>query len=195
MNSNEIKKNICNAFEVVRKTQQSIDRLISKLYSECENQNYCALTERFIRYNSDNYCWGWCYGRFVLLFQHGGKQDKVQIQDAPVYAVCFDLDNCIALVAKMKYKGIEKWRKKNWAPNRLFAFENVLFSSEIYGMKEEQLKNGYKCVKIVKPEKFEKKWFFDFECLIKSEFNLVEINNENFIDKIFGTMDELDKIF
>ncbi len=54
-------ENIHNAFAVVFKTLQSIEKLMSKCRTELDQNRYYMPTERFMRYSSDLTWEGWIY--------------------------------------------------------------------------------------------------------------------------------------
>ena len=62
-------ENIHNAFAVVFKTLQSIEKLMSKCRTELDQNRYYMPAERFMRHHSDLTWEGWIYWSFILLFQ------------------------------------------------------------------------------------------------------------------------------
>lgn len=62
-------ENIHNAFVVVFKTLQEIEKLIGKCRTELDTKKYYMPAERFMRYSSDQTWEGWIYWSFILLFQ------------------------------------------------------------------------------------------------------------------------------
>ena len=66
MNSNE---NIRNAFKVVYKTYENIDKLIKYCKTICEDNGYVVCSNKFLRWKSDNNFYGWAINNFILLFQ------------------------------------------------------------------------------------------------------------------------------
>ena len=82
-------ENIHNAFVVVFKTLQEIEKLIGKCRTELDTKKYYMPAERFMRYSSDQTWEGWIYWSFILLFQRlddGSVMENGWI-DGPVYAV------------------------------------------------------------------------------------------------------------
>ena len=115
MNSGE---NIHNAFSVVFKTLQNIEKLIKKCKMEIDTDKYYMPAERFMRYNSDLEWEGWIYWSFILLFQRhedGLLMDNKWI-DGPVYAVEINVDSETCdepkvYIAKMEFDGMNEWTK------------------------------------------------------------------------------------
>ena len=56
-------ENIHNAFEVVYKTFQSIEKLMLKCKSELDEDRYYMPVEKFLRYSSDQSWQGWTSAR------------------------------------------------------------------------------------------------------------------------------------
>ena len=88
-------ENIHNAFVVVFKTLQEIEKLIGKCRTELDTKKYYMPAERFMRYSSDQTWEGWIYWSFILLFQRlddGSVMENGWI-DGPVYAVEINVDS------------------------------------------------------------------------------------------------------
>lgn len=62
-------ENIHNAFVVVFRTLQAIEKLIRKCRAELDTKTYYMPEERFLRHSSDQNWEGWIYWSFILLFQ------------------------------------------------------------------------------------------------------------------------------
>lgn len=169
MNSGE---NIHNAFSVVFKTLQSIEKLIKKCKMELDTDKYYMPAERFMRYNSDLEWEGWIYWSFILLFQRhedGLVMDNKWI-DGPVYAVEINVDSETCdepkvYIAKMEFDGMSEWTK-GCSPSN-----HTLFYQAIHNM-DYQSFWGLKRVNIV-------------------EHNLVDVRQDNYKDIIFGSIEKL----
>ena len=111
-------ENIHNAFVVVFKTLQEIEKLIGKCRTELDTKKYYMPAERFMRYSSDQTWEGWIYWSFILLFQRlddGSVMENGWI-DGPVYAVEInvDSDTCDVpkvYIAKMQFDRMKDWTK------------------------------------------------------------------------------------
>ncbi len=63
-------ENIGNAFQVVKKTYENIDKLISYCITVSEKEShFVPAVTKFLRYRSDNDWQGWLTQEFFLLFQ------------------------------------------------------------------------------------------------------------------------------
>lgn len=165
-------ENIHNAFAVVFKTLQSIEKLMSKCRTELDQNRYYMPTERFLRYSSDLTWEGWIYWSFILLFQRyedGDVMDNGWI-DGPVYAVEInvDSDTCDVpkiYIAKMDFDGMKTWTK-GCSPSNHSLFYDAIHKEEL--------------------QKFWGLW-----SVIKREYDLTDIRQDNYKDIIFGTIEEL----
>ena len=90
MNSNE---NIRNAFKVVYKTYENIDKLIKYCKTICEDNGYVVCSNKFLRWKSDNNFYGWAINNFILLFQ---DKEDIEIENGfrkgPIYSLEIDFN-------------------------------------------------------------------------------------------------------
>ena len=125
-------ENIHNAFVVVFKTLQEIEKLIGKCRTELDTKKYYMPAERFMRYSSDQTWEGWIYWSFILLFQRlddGSVMENGWI-DGPVYAVEInvDSDTCDVpkvYIAKMQFDRMKDWTK-GCSPSNHSLFYNAI---------------------------------------------------------------------
>ena len=165
-------ENIHNAFAVVFKTLQSIEKLLSKCRIELDQNRYYMPAERFMRHHYDLTWEGWIYWSFILLFQRyedGAVMDNGWI-DGPVYAVEFnvDSDTCDVpkvYIAKMDFDGMKTWTR-GCSPSNHSLFYNAIHEDELQE-------------------------FWGLQNVIKKEYDLTDIRQDNYKDIIFGTIEEL----
>lgn len=188
-------ENIHNAFVVVFETLKSIEKLMYKCRNEFDMEKYYMPEKRFMRWSSDQSWDGWIYWSFILLFQRkkdGGIMENAWI-NAPVYAVEInvDSDTCDTpkiYVAQMDFGDISDW-SEGCSPSNHTMFYNAIHADG--GWYEEVELEGAVMVKPVPG--FEEKvsdHFWGFRSLRRMEKELTEINQDNYKEMIFGTIDE-----
>ena len=165
-------ENIHNAFSVVFKTFQNIEKLMSKCRKELDQKQYYMPTERFMRYSSDLTWEGWIYWSFILLFQRyedGPVLNNGWI-DGPVYAVEInvDSDTCEVpkvYIARMDFNGIKEWTK-GCSPSNHTLFYNAIHQEN--------------------PQPF-----WGLRNVVKIDYDLTDVKQDNYKDIIFGTIEKL----
>jgi hypothetical protein len=190
-------KNIHNAFVVVYETYKSVQKLISKCQNEIDDTRYHIPFNGFLRYSSDVYWGGWIYYSFILLFQRrkDGKVMKNNWINAPIYAVeiNLDADTCDEpelIVAKMNFGNLSKWvgssKSDHW-----YYYEPIHKKYDYYN----SIMNG-EFEKIFPAEEYAKKVedkYAGLQNLVIWRCPLVEVRNDNYQDKIFGTIERLSR--
>lgn len=88
-------ENIHNAFLVVFKTLENIEKLINRCQEKCIKEMYHLPADRFLRYSSDTNWTGWIYWSFILLYQRreDGEVMGNDWIDGPVYALEINVDS------------------------------------------------------------------------------------------------------
>ena len=187
-------KNIGNAFEVVRKTYENVEKLMSSLDRETLSRGYESSKERFLRYSSDVYVDGWLFNDIVKIYQF--SQDRLiesnDWLDGPIYVVdiCF-YDNPKIKVGNFHYKNMEEWSRGISASSSCY-FTNPLnkdFHSDDFCYKDI---DGYIVVKPRREEVSKKYWGLE-KCMFK-EFKLSEIVDDSGVKKLIDVFDDLNKI-
>ncbi|AGE21854.1 hypothetical protein GHH_c13170 [Geobacillus sp. GHH01] len=69
MNSVSIRENIKNAFEVVRKTYESVDKLLAELDRQSVECGFVPVIPQFLRQKSDREYRGWFIQSFIKLYR------------------------------------------------------------------------------------------------------------------------------
>ena len=167
-------ENIHNAFSVVFKTLQSIEKLMNKCRAELDETQYYMPAERFLRYSSDLTWEGWIYWSFILLFQRradGPVMDNGWIS-GPVYAVEINVDSDTSevpklYVARMDFDGMDTW-SVGCSPSNHTLFYNAIHQE-----------NGAA--------------FWGLKHVAKKVFNLTDVTQNNYKEMIFGTMERLSR--
>ncbi|MDR3597709.1 hypothetical protein [Clostridium sp.] len=113
MNSAE---NIRNAFKVVNKTYENINKMMNYCKTIADEGNeYVVSVPKFLRYKSDNEFDGWLINDFILIFQ--SKEDEGlenEWRNGPIYVLDIDFnyeDTPKIYLSKFEYKNIESWSK------------------------------------------------------------------------------------
>ena len=192
MATTDLGKNIHNAFSVVFNTYQSIEKLMCACQSDEVKQKYYLPTEKFLRYSSDQYWEGWVYWSFILLYQRyadGNCMENGWI-DAPVYAVEINVDaeTCEEpkiYVGKFEYKDICSWTP-GCSPANHYIFYDAMHNDELFKIESA----GDIKVSVPVDEKVSEK-YWGLKKVIFKEINLVDVNADNYYDKIFGTIESL----
>ncbi|OAA85103.1 hypothetical protein [Clostridium coskatii] len=111
MNSAE---NIRNAFKVVNKTYENINKMINSCKTIADEGNeYVVSVPKFLRWKSDAEVGGWLINDFIVLFQ--SKHDKELEngwRNGPIYVLDIDLDygdTPKIYISKFQYKNMENW--------------------------------------------------------------------------------------
>ena len=192
MATTDLGKNIHNAFSVVFNTYQSIEKLMCACQSDEVKQKYYLPTEKFLRYSSDQYWAGWLYWSFILLYQRyadGNCMENGWI-DAPVYAVEINVDaeTCEEpkiYIGKYEYKDISSWIPGCSHANH-YIFYDAMHNDELFKFKSA----GNVTVSVPVDEKVSEK-YWGLKKVTFKEINLVDVNADNYYDKIFGTIESL----
>ena len=191
-------KNIHNAFEVVYKTYQSVEKLISKCQNEYDDKKYFIPVEKFLRYSSDTSWEGWIYWSFILLFQR--KEDGPIMNNnwinAPLYAVeiNLDADTCDEpelLVAKMNFGDISDW-SEGCSKANFWIFYDPIHKVNFYdSMKEGEYEKIFPKENYV--ERVENS-YWGLKNLIVWKCPLVDVKQNTYKELIFGTIEKMSEI-
>ena len=181
-------ENIHNAFEVVNKTHENVNNLIEfcKLMVN-EKKEFDLMSPKFLRYKSDSDYWGWNTRQLFLLFQD--MQDEVLEngwRDGPIYVLeillydpyeCFETNEPRLELAKFEYEDIKN------LPTGVSPANYYCFTHPLYDLDYEELEDGTLVADM--PEEFTQRYWDVKRVVCKVEL-LVDVNNENAYDKIFG---------
>lgn len=191
-------ENIHNAFSVVFKTFESIEKLMKKCREECIKEKYHMPVDKFLRYSSDTHWQGWIYWSFILLYQRhedGAVMENGWI-NAPVYAMEINVDSETCEepqlnIARFDFKDIQEW-SSGCSPYNYWVFYDPMHLSKYW---DSEMNNGYCYIspKKMYQDKMEKN-YWGFEKAILWSCPLVDVNHENYKEKIFGTIEKLGRL-
>jgi hypothetical protein len=185
-------ENICNAFDIVAKTYENVNKLMSYCRTAVnEKGEYELVTPRFLRYKSDIDISGWHISSFVLLFQNvNDPLLKNKWRNGPVYVMEINLYQptvCnipIVNVAKFEYVGIE-----SWAEGCSIAY-HWIFRDPLYGDNVEyEYKDGQEGEMYfgnVSDTGDADKRLWGLRKITGFEIPLTEITSDNAYEKVFG---------
>lgn len=188
--------NITNAFAVVHRTYENVQKLMDYTKQSCEDYGYICKTDRFLRYKSDTNVNGWFIKNFIVLFQ--SKEDELLESgwhNGPVYALEIDLfneeveaDEAIPtiFISKYEYENMREWTEgcssaNHWRfyePGRTDKFEEI--SHE----------DGSQTIIPISNEQADK-YYWGLRKVESTSFPLVEVTADNANEKIFCGFDGL----
>jgi hypothetical protein len=184
-------ENIKNAFDVVRKTYENVDKLMKFCDSIANDCGYEAVTDKFLRYKSDSYYGGWFIDSFIKLYQ--SKKDKVLENDwknGPIFAMELNFEDIPTVyLSKFEYDNISHW-SKGVSPTEHWGFSEPI-DCQGSGFKEKNLdkKGGYY---VSEPETENvKSKYWGIKRVVYTTFDLLQLNSNNILEKVFGEFDTL----
>lgn len=183
-------KNIHNAFEVVNKTYENVNKLMTYCSEMAvEEGEYVLVSPKFLRWKSDNNYWAWNIRSFILLFQNAEDQElENEWRQGPIYVMEINLydpdyyEQPMINIAKFEYKEIAKWNS-GCSPASHYIFYNPL-----YELNYEQDEEGMYRTEV---EADYGNRYWGLQNVIVKEIPLVEINGGNAYEKIFGGFNSL----
>ena len=182
--------NIFNAFEVVNKTHENVDKLINYCKNIItEKDEYVLSSPRFLRWKSDGSYWAWNTNSFILLFQDADDNElENEWRDGPVYILEINLynplvyDKPMVVVAKFEYDDIATW-SKGCSPANHFIFYQPLYNFDY-----EELEGDFLVTEI---DEESKQRYWGLNRVVCFEVPLTEITGQNAYDIIMGGFDKL----
>lgn len=189
-------ENIFNAFEVVNKTHENVNKLIEfcKVMSNESNERneFELVSPRPLRYRSDIDYWGWNTNQIFLLFQD--SQDKILKngwRKGPIYVLeillydpngYYETNEPRVELAKFEYEDIENF-SSGVSSGEYYCFTHPLYDSDYEELEDEILVANM-------PEEMTRRYWGVKRVVCKVKM-LVDINYENAYDMIFGTFKSL----
>lgn len=182
--------NIFNAFEVVNKTHENVEKLINYCKNIItEKGGYVLSSPRFLRWKSDGSYWAWNTNSFILLFQDDGDNElENEWRDGPVYVLEINLynpsvyDKPMVVVAKFEYDDIAGWSKGCSPAN------HYIFYQPLYNFDYEELDGRFLLTEI---DEDSKQRYWGLNRVVCFEVPLTEITGQNAYDIIMGGFDKL----
>ncbi len=185
-----LSKNIFNAFEVVNKTHENVDKLIEccKVAVE-EKKEYTLACPKFLRWKSDVSYWAWNLRSLILLFQRAEDQILENgWRNGPVYVMEINLynpdvfDEPMVTLARFEYSNIA-----SWTPNCSPA-DHYIFYDPLYDLEYQEI--GEESYEVTVDESYGKR-YWGLKSVKCSLVPLIQITSENAYEKIFGSFNLL----
>ncbi|WP_379969176.1 hypothetical protein [Ectobacillus sp. sgz5001026] len=191
MNSSE---NIRNAFMVVHKTYENIQKLMDHCKTiVSEKSNYISVVDKFLRYKSDNDYTGWYIKDFILLFQQRSDNElENEWRDGPIYVMEMELYNDeskqqpTVYLSKFEYANIGSW-SKGCSPANHWRFYNPLRNQEVMNIQTGKETT----IATPKTKELGEKYYWGLKKVSYIDFPLTDVNADNVEEKIFGSFDIL----
>ncbi len=186
-----LEDNINNAFSVVIKTYENIDKLMRFCDSIALDCNYIPSTTNFLRYKSDADYNGWLTTSFIKLYQsNNDKQLKNEWQDGPVFAMnIYLLEEPVIYLAKYEFENISGWTHSYFSAAAHWLFGDPIHSKQ-NGFLIEELKDneGYF---VSQPVEAQKEKYWKLIRVVYTKIYLTRVTSDNANDLIFGDFDTL----
>ena len=184
-----LSENIKNAFYVVKKTHENVEKLMKYLRGVGVDYGYNAVGPEFLRWRSDANSQGWCVDSFIVLFQPKNAlpcKSENGWNDAPMYAleISFQEEPCLYL-SRLDFD-IESWNSSGIGSGEHWCFYWPRQDKRYFFIQE---KDGYVYSKPRDEKASEKYWKILSSISKKSTF--VDITRENVKEKIFEEFDKL----
>ncbi len=186
-------ENIFNAFDVVNKTHENVEKLIKFCrIMATEREEFDLMSPKFLRYKSDSDYWGWNITQLFLLFQD--TQDGLLEngwRDGPIYVLeillydpygCFETNEPRLEMAKFEYEDM-----KNFPPVVSPANYDY-FTHPLYDLDYEEIEDEILAAEM--PEEITQKYWGVKRVVCKVSL-LIDVNYKNAYDVIFGTFKDL----
>ena len=189
-------KNIVDAFDVVYKTYENLQKLITYLQNyESSGGKYAivptSIPDNFLRWKADgkNY-YGWAPHSLVLAFQNIDDAElENEWRDGPVYIAEINLyedDEAVINISRFDYADMSIF------PSRLPVSDHWYFYNPLYGDNDSvsinEDKNKFTCTPL--SEKKSKR-YRGLQKVTGFTIPLVDITSENAYEKVFGGFDQL----
>lgn len=189
MNSAE---NIRNAFKVVNKTYENINKMMNYCKTIADEGNeYVVSVPKFLRWKSDNEFDGWLINDFILLFQSKGDEELENgWRNGPIYVLDIDFDyedTPKVYISKFEYKNIENW-SNGCSPTNHWRFYWPIRKVDEFDFQEidSNAKDNYKiCTPKKGRESLADNSYWGIKRAVCYTEELTDINAENIKEKIF----------
>lgn len=191
-------ENIRNAVVVLRKTYESVNKMLEQCRAVSEDYGYILMSDKVLRWKSDANTDGWLVNSLILVFQKISDEDCASEngwKDGPIYAVEVFLgsveepDLSAQLhVSKFEYNDINTWTGDNLSPADHWAFFGPTHDSHT----EFHFTD---CEDHFTSEPISEKYSRQYWGLVKTTwkaFPLSSVTAENMEQLIFETFDELE---
>lgn len=192
-------ENIRNAFHVVYKSYENIQKLIDYCKTiGVEKSNYINVVDKFLRYKSDNNLSGWFIHNFIMLFQdknddeldNGWRNGPIYVMEIELYKPESELENieelpCIRL-SKFEYDDLQKW-EPGCSPSNHWRFYYPLRRNDIMNIQED---GDYLHI-TARDQQSSNRYYWGVKKITSKRIPLTAITSDNVEEKVFGTFDNL----
>jgi hypothetical protein len=195
MDINAQGENVNNAFSVIKKTYESVKKMLSCIDNLADDFQFMTISPKFLRYKSDLDPAGYYITSFIKLYQSKllpNHSSLETIKNGPVFVVEVVFAECNTpkvFISKFKFDNINSWDYVPGVSN--------------YDLFYYPVRNKNECKEIVINESFKRKVFSDEKFIenywglrevIYTDLDLLEIDTEEAIkEKILARFSELDK--
>lgn len=190
-------ENIKNAVHVLRKTYESISKMMEQSKAIAEDAGYVVKSEKFMRWRSDADPAAWLINHFIVVFQN--KQDEEcaggnHWRNGPVYAMEISLSEDgedgglpSLRLSRFDYHAIEKW-PEGCSPADFWGFHQPAdrsFTRQFTRQEADGLlytePTGEKAAAA----------YWGLKKVVTASHPLLDVNGANLRDVVFGTFDKL----
>ncbi|MGG3235635.1 hypothetical protein ABEP17_19615 [Priestia flexa] len=192
-------ENIHNAFHVVYKSYENIQKLIDYCKTiGLEKSNYINVVDKFLRYKSDNNLSGWFIHNFIMLFQdkndaeldNGWRNGPIYVMEIELYNPESKLENIVDLpcirLSKFEYDNLQKW-ESGCSPSNHWRFYYPLRRNDIMNIQE----NGDYLHITTRDQEASNRHYWGVKKITSKRIPLTDITANNVVEKVFGTFDNL----
>ncbi|WP_062350607.1 hypothetical protein [Bacillus kwashiorkori] len=193
-------ENIRNAFYVVHKTYQNIEKLIDYCKTVAPDEsNYVPAVDKFLRYKSDSNLTGWFIPNFIMLFQNKNDMElENEWREGPIYVMEIELYNPEGglegssqlpqmRLSKFTYESLQNWAP-GCSPTNHWRFFYPLRRHDIMSIKVKEA--DYMELEVADKEA-SNRYYWGVQTITSRQIPLTEITADNAIQKIFQTFDRL----
>lgn len=196
MNSAE---NIRNAFHVVYKSYENIQKLIDycKTIGQ-EKSSYVNVVNKTLRYKSDNDISGWFIQNFIMLFQNekdaefnnGWRNGPIYVMEVELYDAEDELESmrelpCVRL-SKFEYDTLQDW-DSGCSPSNHWRFYYPLRNNDIMGILKDE---DYLYI-TARDQEASDRYYWGVKKITSKRISLTDITADNVLEMVFGTFDNL----
>ncbi|ACB86080.1 hypothetical protein [Natranaerobius thermophilus] len=185
--------NINNAFEVVLKTYENIDKLMRYCDTISSEFNYIPISDKdFLRYKSDRDYNGWLVNSFIKLYQYQKDQELENgWKDGPIFGLnIYLIGEPSIYLAKYEFDDIHDWGSSYSVSDHWMFFRPI--HAEKYGHDFEitELENHHSYF-ISEPAPYLKKNYKNLNRVLFTKKDLIQLTAENVGDMVFKEFDKL----
>lgn len=188
-------ENIRNALQVLYKTYENVNYLMSDCRAAAEDCGYFNASDKFLRVKSDRNTNAWLLNDFILLFQQVSDPDCPSgngWKEGPLYTleICLgvadDAEQLPTLfLSAFHYTTLDDWRA-GCSPAEHWGFFDPVHQNGPFLVRQE---GAYRIAQPATKTVQENYW--DLVQVITRQIPLLEVTAENMRQQIFGTFDTL----